>query len=271
VTVDPYTGHVWVNTGDGNEHSRILYSDDHGDSFRLLGTGEQKWRTLSIWFTSTHVYWDMDAVEPQSIWRVPRSVFDKTRSWPTMTPELTSGMTTPGRRYLVTATESSSYFGAPVGSLYTENTPRLLSLVNRARVIDDPAYAYYEEVAQLFNGSQWYTIRAQNAAGEEIQLMGASPEGALRDWNGRVFGIKERPGLKPDVQELLLVQSKTPDTYIRFLQLEPRGQDKHGYIYFVGRETPYKVYMAILNWNDAETTPETPGDPGWTNRPAEFH
>jgi len=253
VTVDPYTGQVWIGTGDNDEHSRILYSDDHGDSFHLIGIGNQKWRTLSIWFTATHVYWNMDAPESQSVWRIPRFIFDRTHSWPTMTPELSSGMTRPGKRYLVTASESDSYFGVPVGSLYTETEPRPLSLANKARAIDDPSYVYYEEVAQLFNGSQWYTIRAKNAAGEDIQLMGAAPEGAMRDWNGRVFGIKERPGMKPEVQELLSVQSSTPDTYIRFLQLEPRGQDSRGYIYFVGRDTPYKIYKTTLDWNDTRS------------------
>ena len=250
VTVDPYTGQVWVGTGDNDEHSRILYSDDHGDSFHLIGIGQQRWRTLSIWFTATHVYWDMDSTNPQSVWRIPRSVFDKTHSWPTMTPEVSTGTTQPGRRYLATA-ESPSYFGVPVGSLFTETKSRPLSTANRARVIDDPALAYYEEVAQLFNGSQWYTTGVRNKAGEYIQLMGAAPEGALRDFNGRVFGIKERPGLNPDVQELLEIQSGTPDTYLRYLQLEPRGQDARGFIYFVGRDTPYKIYKTTLDWNDA--------------------
>jgi hypothetical protein len=250
VTVDPYTGQVWVGTGDADEHSRIMYSDDHGDSFRLIGMGQQRWRTLSIWFTATHVYWNMDSTNPQSVWRIPRSVFDKTHSWPTMTPELSTGMTQPGRRYLVTANESPSYFGVPIGSWFTETKSRALSAVNRARVIDDPAFAYYEEVAQLFNGSQWYTIGVKNKAGEYIQLMGAAPEGALRDFNGRVFGIMERTGLKPDVQELLQIHSSTPDTYLRFLQLEPRGQDAQGYIYFVGRDTLHRIYKMTLDWND---------------------
>ena len=250
VTVDPYTGQVWVGTGDADEHSRIMYSDDHGDSFRLIGIGQQRWRTLSIWFTATHVYWNMDSADPQSVWRIPRSVFDKAQSWPTMTPELSTGMTQPGRRYLVTANESPSYFGVRVGSLFKETKSRALSALNRARVIDDPAFIYYEEVAQLFNGSQWYTSGVKNKAGEYIELMGAAPEGALRDFNGRVFGIKERPGLKPDVQELLEIQSSTPDTYLRFLQLEPRGQDAHGYIYFVGRDTLHRIYKTTLDWND---------------------
>jgi cysteine synthase A len=37
VAVNPYTGQVWVGTGDGNEHSQLIYSDDNGESFRVVG------------------------------------------------------------------------------------------------------------------------------------------------------------------------------------------------------------------------------------------
>jgi hypothetical protein len=81
VSVDPYTGHVYVATGDVNEHSRIYFSDDNGDSFQLLGMGDQSLRTLAIWFTPDYVYWNMDTTAPQSIWRVPRTAYQPGVGW----------------------------------------------------------------------------------------------------------------------------------------------------------------------------------------------
>lgn len=250
VDVDPYTGQVWVGTGDSDIHARIMYSDDHGDTFRIVGIGDQMWRTVSIWFTEDYVYWNMDATVAQSIWRIPRSVYAEHGIWPDMTPELSSGTTSVGRKYLVTAMYDTGRFPVARGYSYLETTNRVLGGNDRVLAVDDPSLQYFERVAMLDNGSQWFHCWATDAAGEKVLLMGASPEGALRDWNGRVFGIKERPGTKPDVQELVSVQSPTPDTYQPYTQLEPRGQTTSGDIYFVGRETPYRIYKMKLDWHN---------------------
>lgn len=103
VAVDPYTGHVWVGTGDSDMHSKLLYSDDKGETFKLVGMGSQSWRTLSIWFTEQYVYWNMDTHRcGQSIWRIPRSRFREADRWPCVTPELVSGATKVGINYYVT-------------------------------------------------------------------------------------------------------------------------------------------------------------------------
>ena len=73
VTVDKATGDVYVGTGDGGNQCRIFRSADNGENWQTLGEGSQLWRTLSIWFTETYVYWNMDSNEPQSIWRIARS------------------------------------------------------------------------------------------------------------------------------------------------------------------------------------------------------
>ncbi|MDD2898590.1 MAG: hypothetical protein PHI31_07730 [Desulfuromonadaceae bacterium] len=250
VDVDPYTGHVWVATGDYDLHARIMYSDDHGDTFRTVGIGEQKWRTLSIWFTETHIYWNMDSSVSQSIWRIPRSVYAASGKWPVMTPELSSGTTIPGQKYLVTASSVTGHFPVSVVHSYTETVSRTLGSSDRVLSLNDPSYLYLELVAKLDNGSQWYHCWATTSTGDKILIMGASPEGAIRDWNGRVFGIKERLGMLPDVQELLSIQSNKPDTYIYYTQLEPRGQSASGDIYFIGRGTTDRIYKMKLKWND---------------------
>ena len=71
--VDPYTGHVWIGTGDHDHESFILTSDDYGETLRVIGTGGQKWRTLAFWFTEKYIYWNMDSGQPQSVWRLARS------------------------------------------------------------------------------------------------------------------------------------------------------------------------------------------------------
>jgi hypothetical protein len=250
VSVDPYTGHVWVGTGDANVHSRIIYSDDRGENFRLVGMGEQVWRTLSIWFTEHYVYWNMDTEKNQRIWRIPRLKYEEEGFWPTMTPELTSGETKIGVHYYVTANKTREFFPTSVGHIYEETTPRPLDQENRVRAIDDPQYHYKEKVADLSNGSLWYHLWVVNDLGEPIVILGGSAEGAQRDRRGRVFGIKEGLDGSVDVQELISVPSNQPSAYLPYVQLEPEIQDADGYIYLRGRNTSHLMYKTKLIWRD---------------------
>ena len=60
VITDPYTNHLWVCTGDTDSQSKILCSTDRGESFDVVGTGSQRWRTCQLLFTETGVYWGAD-------------------------------------------------------------------------------------------------------------------------------------------------------------------------------------------------------------------
>jgi len=253
VAVDPYTGYVWVGTGDADAHSRILYSDDHGESFRLLGMGNQPWRTLSMWFTEHYVYWNVDSSRSQSIWRIPRSKFQERGFWPEMTPELAWGTTEVGVRYYVTANATPDHFPTTTGQLYVETVERPLDGKNRVRALNDPQYDYRQEVVQLHNGSLWYHLWVNGDDGHPILIMGAAAEGAQRDYMGRVFGIKEQPDGSADVQELLAVNSIYPYVYnnsTRYVQLVPKAQDASGYIYFLGLRTNHRIYKTRLIWTD---------------------
>lgn len=251
VAVDPYTGDLWVGTGDTDNHTRILCSDDHGDSFQLVGMGNQLWRTVSIWFTERYVYWGMDSGSPQYVWRLPRSRFGAGGFWPCATPELSSGTTRVGLRYFVTMNETPQRFPVATGNIYVETQARPLDAGNRVRALNDPAYDYKEEVARLDNGSLWYHLWVTDSHGDSILLLGGAAEGAIRDYRSRVFGIKESPtdGVC-DVQELFSVPSTTPDTYVRYVRLEPEAQDSDGYIYFLGRYTDHQIYKTRLKWTD---------------------
>jgi hypothetical protein len=88
--VDPYTGDIWIGTGDADDQSRIynhtnkLLPDSDGVvRLNLVGIGNQEFRVVSFAFTQDYIYWFMDApVYDQKIFRVRRR-----DSYPTLTPE----------------------------------------------------------------------------------------------------------------------------------------------------------------------------------------
>lgn len=254
VTVtDPYTGHVWVGTGDEDQHSRLYYSKDNGNTFTLLATGSQKFRTLSVWFTEDYVYWNMDTERAkQHVYRLPRSEYRKNNAWPVLTPELDSGSTKTGVRYMVKATNGGN-FPVTAGNLYTETAPRPLSSNERAFAINDPQYDYSQSVAELTHASHWYHLWVKDQNNEDVLLMATSAEGSeayRRDNNSRVFGFKEHSDGYVDVQELLSMASNTPDSHNPYTQLIPAMQDDSGNIYFRGRNTGHRAYQMRLNWVD---------------------
>jgi hypothetical protein len=57
---DPYTGQIWVCAGDTDQESRILCSNDGGESLDVIGQGSQSWRCCSLLFGPTAVYWAVD-------------------------------------------------------------------------------------------------------------------------------------------------------------------------------------------------------------------
>jgi hypothetical protein len=72
IEADPYTGDVWVTTGDADAASRIGRLD--GDRFRAVGGGDQRWRAVQPVFTPEAVYWGMDSVyaDEQGIYELDR-------------------------------------------------------------------------------------------------------------------------------------------------------------------------------------------------------
>lgn len=250
---DPYTGHVWVGTGDIDQHSRLYYSKDNGNTFTLLGIGSQKFRSLSVWFTEDYVYWNMDSERTaQHVYRIARSEYQKNNLWPALTPELSTGSTKPGVRYMVKTTHGKN-FPVATGNIYVETKARVLSDSERVFAIEDPRYDYSQSVAELIHASHWYHLWVKDQNDEDVLLMATSAEGSeafRRDDNSRVFGFKERADGSVDVQELLTMRSNTPDRYNRYTQLIPAMQDDSGYIYFRGRETGHRAYQMRLDWDD---------------------
>ncbi len=253
VAIDPETGDRWVNTGDNNAHARTIVAKAGTTSFQVLGSGSQEWRSLAIWFTATHVYWNMDTSASQSIWRIDRSHYDPVSGWPSMTPDLDSGMTTLGVTYRVLEDVSGTRFPVGIGDTFVESTPRTIDAAHRVRPLDDPVYDYREEVLKLDVGAHWFQIWVEDEGGDSVALMATSAGGNWRDSAGRVFGIKERADGSVDIQELFSIEPDPP--WSELVQLQPITQDPLGYIYFNGIDTSQLRYKMKLEWKDDDGGP----------------
>lgn len=71
VTSDPFSKKLWIATGDTDDESEIGYILD--DEYRVVGTGSQRWRTVSLVFTPNAILWGMDCpYRTNEILRLPR-------------------------------------------------------------------------------------------------------------------------------------------------------------------------------------------------------
>jgi len=57
---DPYTGKVWLCTGDLDDESMIAWSNDGAKTFTPIGQGSQIWRVTQLVFTKDALYWGTD-------------------------------------------------------------------------------------------------------------------------------------------------------------------------------------------------------------------
>ena len=58
---DPFTGWLWLATGDREKECKIAYSEDGCQTLIEIGAGNELWRTTSLIFTKEYVYWGTDA------------------------------------------------------------------------------------------------------------------------------------------------------------------------------------------------------------------
>jgi len=73
VQYDPYENLIWMGTGDRDEESSIMFSEDYGETWKSIGSGNQMFRTVSLLFTKDYVYWGTDTPARQSyIYRYKR-------------------------------------------------------------------------------------------------------------------------------------------------------------------------------------------------------
>jgi hypothetical protein len=58
--LDPYTGKLWICTGDEDSEAMIGWSDDGYRNINSIGRGSQTWRACQLVFTDEAVYWGAD-------------------------------------------------------------------------------------------------------------------------------------------------------------------------------------------------------------------
>jgi hypothetical protein len=63
---DPYTGKLWICTGDEDNEALIGWSDDNFKTIVTIGQGSQKWRACQLVFTEEAIYWGTDTGEIDS-------------------------------------------------------------------------------------------------------------------------------------------------------------------------------------------------------------
>ncbi|MEM3465812.1 MAG: hypothetical protein QW566_04990 [Candidatus Jordarchaeales archaeon] len=66
VQYDPYEKSLWMGTGDKDDESKIMFSEDYGETWKAIGSGNQTFRTVSLLFAEDYVYWGTDTPARQS-------------------------------------------------------------------------------------------------------------------------------------------------------------------------------------------------------------
>jgi hypothetical protein len=71
---DPYTGKLWICTGDKNEESMIAWSEDNFKTIVPAGKGSQLWRACQLVFTEDAIFWGSDnsSAEMAGIYRLDK-------------------------------------------------------------------------------------------------------------------------------------------------------------------------------------------------------
>ncbi len=170
---DPYTGDIWIATGDGDAQSRIYYhthrlepDSDGVVRLNLVGTGSQETRTVSFAFTEHYIYWFMDApYSPQKIFRIGRR-----SSYPTMTP-----MTTGAEDYkevLGTFADKPFYFNV---ILHSDSGNMII-----ANTVDERNQMEIDTLARLF------AIKEAQDGSYQVQEIASFP--AARDGRAEPVG-----------------------------------------------------------------------------------
>ncbi|NIA30705.1 MAG: hypothetical protein GWP06_12435 [Actinobacteria bacterium] len=60
IKYDSYRNRLWICTGDRNEESRLMYTDDKFDNVNISGSGDQNWRIVSLIIGKDYLFWCSD-------------------------------------------------------------------------------------------------------------------------------------------------------------------------------------------------------------------
>jgi hypothetical protein len=80
IFADPYEGGLWCLSGDVGNECRIMRTMDGFRTIDIVGSGDETWRSVSIQFSPTAIYYAMDAEFTQNyIYRIDRQSGQRTR------------------------------------------------------------------------------------------------------------------------------------------------------------------------------------------------
>ena len=109
VQYDPYEKKIWMGTGDRDEECSIQFSEDEGESWVDIGSGNQMFRTMSLLFMEDYVYWGTDTPARQSyIYRYMRRKGSISQLVPLNGPVYYSAVLENGVKFFSTGAEGNS-------------------------------------------------------------------------------------------------------------------------------------------------------------------
>ena len=103
---DPWTGNLWICTGDRDGECRIVMVDRDFNEIESHGDGSQDWRAVTMMFLEDRVVWGMDSpLAPCHVMSLDRASGNLTRGQPMPGPVWFSRPLEGGYGVLQTATE----------------------------------------------------------------------------------------------------------------------------------------------------------------------
>jgi len=109
VQFDPISHTIWMGTGDRDNESSISFSENGGETWTEIGSGNQMFRAVSLVFTDAFVYWGSDAPTQQNyIYRYVRKSGNIERMVPVAGPVHYSTILEHGTILFATTSEGES-------------------------------------------------------------------------------------------------------------------------------------------------------------------
>jgi hypothetical protein len=116
---DPFSGDLWLTTGDYGQENRIFRSDDGCISFQLVGSGDQSWRTTCLLFKAEAVFWGMDSpLERCFVFRWDRRTKERTAVSELPGPVWHGATNEAGWLMFSTAAEPTLTLGCPEATIF---------------------------------------------------------------------------------------------------------------------------------------------------------
>lgn len=179
ICTDPYTGELWITTGDRDAECNI--GRLRNGAFEIVGGGDQRWRAVDLVFTPSAVLWGMDCAytDRNHIFRLDRDDIPDERTRPTLgvcpgtEPQANRGRTPDREDGLhptsVTSVPNSVYFGTSL-------------------TIDDTQWVVFSTAVETGGDStapQWVrasTDTDNNTGSDTARVIGAKATSGFTDW-----------------------------------------------------------------------------------------